>query len=156
VPALPVYMALTSALLAAAVIDLHHKILPDRITLPGIALGLVASATLLPPTVLDALGGAALGGGLYFLIALASRGGMGGGDIKLIAMIGAFLGWQAVLLTTFLAAVVGGAVGIVLMLAFGRGRKHAVPFGPFLAAGAIVCVLWGEPIIHWYLSLGRP
>jgi len=155
-PALPVYMALTSALLAAAVIDLHHKILPDRITLPGIALGLVASATLLPPTVLEALAGAALGGGLYLLIAVASRGGMGGGDVKLIAMIGAFLGWQAVLLTTFLAAVVGASVGLVLMLAFGKGRKYAVPFGPFLAAAAIVCVLWGQPIIAWYLELGRP
>jgi len=87
---------------------------------------------------------------------VASRGGMGGGDIKLIAMIGAFLGWQAVLLTTFLAAVVGGTVGLVLMLAFGKGRKYAVPFGPFLAAAAIVCVLWGQPIIAWYLSLGRP
>lgn len=156
VPALPVYMALTSALLAAAVIDLHHQILPDRITLPGIALGLIASATLLPPSVLDAVAGAALGGGLYLVIAVASRGGMGGGDIKLIAMIGAFLGWQAVLLTTFLAAVVGGLVGLVLMLAFGKGRKHAVPFGPFLAAAAVVCVLWGRPIITWYLSLGRP
>jgi len=156
VAALPVYMVLTSALLAAAVIDLHHRILPDRITLPGIALGLIASATLLPATVVDALAGAALGGGLYFLIAVASRGGMGGGDIKLIAMIGAFLGWQAVLLTTFLATVVGGLVGVVLMFAFRKGRKYAVPFGPFLAAAAIVCVLWGQPIIAWYLGLGKP
>lgn len=155
-PELPVYMALTSALLAATMIDLHHQILPDRITLPGIVLGLLASATLLPSGFLPALAGALLGGGLFFLIALVSRGGMGGGDIKLIAMIGAFLGWQAVLLTTFLAATVGGLVGVVLMLFFGKGRKFAVPFGPFLSAGAVVCLLWGNRMIDWYLSLGRP
>lgn len=154
--ALPVYMVLASALLALAVIDLHHRILPDRITLPGIAVGLLASATLLPAGLVPALLGAALGGGLFLLIALLSRGGMGGGDIKLIAMIGAFLGWQAVLLTTFLAAVVGGLVGLVLMLAFGKGRKYAVPFGPFLSAAALVCLLWGNQMIDWYLRLGRP
>lgn len=155
-PALPVYLALASALLAASVIDLHHKILPDRITLPGIAVGLAASATLLPVGLVQAVVGAGLGAGLFLLIVVASRGGMGGGDVKLIAMIGAFLGWQAVLLTTFLASVVGGLVGLVLMLVAGKGRKHAVPFGPFLAGGAIVCLLWGQPIIAWYLGLGKP
>ena len=81
---------------------------------------------------------------------------MGGGDIKLMAMIGAFLGWQAVLLTTLLASVVGGLVGVVLMAAFGKGRKYAVPFGPFLTAAALVCLLWGDRMIAWYLGLGRP
>jgi len=156
VPELPVYMLLVSALLALTMIDLHHKILPDRITLPGIAVGLAAAATLLPVGIVPALAGAALGGGLFFGIAVVSRGGMGGGDIKLMAMIGAFLGWQAVLLTTLLASVVGGVVGVVLMLAFGKGRKYAVPFGPFLAAGALVCLLWGDRVISWYLGLGRP
>jgi leader peptidase (prepilin peptidase)/N-methyltransferase len=155
-PELPVYMALASALVALAVIDLHHQILPDRITLPGIVVGLLASATLLPAGLLPALAGAALGGGLFFAIAVLSRGGMGGGDVKLIAMIGAFLGWQAVLLTTFLAAVAGGAVGLFLILFFGKGRKYAVPFGPFLSAAALVCLLWGNRMIDWYLSLGRP
>jgi leader peptidase (prepilin peptidase)/N-methyltransferase len=155
-PALPVYLLLVSALLALAVIDLHHQILPDRITLPGIVVGLAASATLLPLGAVPALIGAALGGGLFLTIAVLSRGGMGGGDIKLMAMIGAFLGWQAVLLTTLLASLVGGVVGLVLMLAFGKGRKHAVPFGPFLTAAALVCLLWGDGMIAWYLGLGRP
>lgn len=156
VAALPVYLLLGAALLALAVIDLHHRILPDRITLPGIAVGLAASATLLPSGLVSAVIGAVAGGGLFYLIAVLSRGGMGGGDIKLIAMVGAFLGWQAVLLTTFLASVAGGLVGGVLMLAFGKGRKHAVPFGPFLSLAAIVSLLWGPDMIAWYLGLGRP
>ncbi|MFQ5509216.1 MAG: prepilin peptidase [Leptospirillia bacterium] len=151
-----VYMVLASALLTGAMIDLHHQILPDRITLPGIVLGLIASATLLPQGILPSVIGALAGGGLFFLIAVLSRGGMGGGDIKLIAMIGAFLGWQSVLLTVFLAAVVGGTVGALLMLIAGKGRKHAVPFGPFLSAGAIFCMLWGPEVIDWYMGLSQP
>lgn len=156
VPALPVYLVLGAALLALAVIDLHHRILPDRITLPGIVVGLVASATLLPSGLASAVTGTVAGGGLFYLIAVLSRGGMGGGDIKLIAMIGAFLGWQAVLLTTLLASVAGGVVGGVLMLAFGKGRKYAVPFGPFLSLAAIVSLLWGGDLIAWYVGLARP
>jgi len=154
--ALPVYLALGAALLALTMIDLHHKILPDRITLPGIAIGLLASATLLPSGLVSALIGTVVGGGLFYLIAVLSRGGMGGGDIKLIAMIGAFLGWQAVLLTTLLASVGGSLVGGFLMLTQGKGRKHAVPFGPFLSAAALVCLLWGGEMVDWYLRLAQP
>ncbi|MDH4230085.1 MAG: prepilin peptidase [Nitrospirota bacterium] len=155
-PALPVYLLLASSLLTLTVIDLHHQILPDRITLPGIVVGLVASATLLPVGFVGALSGAVLGAGLYLAIVVLSRGGMGGGDVKLIAMIGAFMGWQAVLLTTVLAATTGSLVGVVLMVAFGKGRKHAVPFGPFLALGALFHLFWGAQVIDWYLGLGRP
>ena len=155
-PELPVYLLLSAALVALTMIDLHHQILPDRITLPGIGVGLLASATMLPHGIVPAAIGAVSGFGLFYLIAFLSRGGMGGGDVKLIAMIGAFLGWQAVLLTTFLAATVGGLVGLVMMAALGKGRKYAVPFGPFLAGGALVCMLWGPELIDWYLGLGRP
>ncbi len=155
-PELPVYLLLASSLLTMSVIDLHHQILPDRITLPGIVVGLVASATLLPSGFFPSLIGVLAGGGLFFAIAVLSRGGMGGGDIKLIAMIGAFLGWQAVLLTTFLAAVVGGMVGVAMLTFFDKDRKHAVPFGPFLSMAAVVCMLWGSRIIDWYLELGAP
>jgi len=154
--ALPVYLALGASLLALTMIDLHHKILPDRITLPGIGIGLLASATLLPTGLMSAAIGAVAGGGLFYLIAVLSRGGMGGGDIKLIAMIGAFLGWQAVLLTTLLASVGGSLVGGFLMLTQGKGRKYAVPFGPFLSAAAIVCLLWGGEMVDWYLRLAQP
>ena len=80
---------------------------------------------------------------------------MGGGDIKLIAMIGAFLGWRYTLLTIFLGALAGAIVGLSLMIFKGKGRKHPVPFGPFLALGAIASLLWGNDIIKWYINLGR-
>ena len=101
-----------------------------------------------------ALIGLFLGGGLFFLVAFLSKGGMGGGDIKLIAMIGAFTGWKAVLLTIFISALAGSAIGIILMLFFGKNRKFPVPFGPFLAVGALCSLFWGEKIIFWYLHLG--
>jgi leader peptidase (prepilin peptidase)/N-methyltransferase len=154
--ALPVYLVLGASLLALTMIDLHHKILPDRITLPGIVVGLIASATLLPSGFLSALIGVLAGGGLFYLIAVLSKGGMGGGDIKLIAMIGAFLGWQAVLLTTLLASVGGALVGGMMMLIQGKGRKYAVPFGPFLSLAAIVSLLWGGDMINWYLGFSQP
>ena len=146
-----IYALFFSALLIVTFVDLHHKIIPDLISLPGIGVGLIASALVLPPTLLDAAAAAALGWGLFYGIALVSRGGMGGGDVKLIAMIGAFLGWKKMLLTILLAALSGSLVGVALMLFFGKGRKYAVPFGPFLSAGAVVSLFWGGTLIHWYL-----
>ena len=78
---------------------------------------------------------------------------MGGGDIKLIAMIGAFLGWQDVLMTIFIGALSGSIVGLFLMLFKGKGRKYPVPFGPFLALGAVISLLWDQEILNWYISL---
>ena len=148
-----VFMLLATALLIASFIDLAHKIIPDVITLPGILAGLLASLLFTPIGIGPALLGVVLGGGLFFLVALLSRGGMGGGDIKLIAMIGAFLGWQAVLVTIFLGACFGALVGGSLMLLKKRGRKDPVPFGPFLALGALVAMVWGQELILWYVHL---
>jgi leader peptidase (prepilin peptidase)/N-methyltransferase len=108
---------------------------------------------LLPITPLASLSGLLTGGILFYLIAVISKGGMGGGDIKLIAMIGAFLGWQGVLFTTFSGALLGSLVGIILMLLGKKGRKDKVPFGPFLSCGAILFILAGDDLIHWYLNL---
>ncbi|MDH4100339.1 MAG: prepilin peptidase [Nitrospirota bacterium] len=146
----PVYLLLLSALIVIAVIDLEHQIIPDRITLPGIPLGLICSTFLLPTGLVDALIGLAAGGGGFYLIAVISRGGMGGGDIKLMAMLGAFLGWKAIIITTLIGSLMGAIVGIFLMAVKGRGRKHAVPFGPFLATGALVALFWGEQLVTWY------
>ncbi len=149
-------LALMAALVAITVIDLDHQIIPDVISVPGIAVGFLAS--LLPGGVgwLPSLLGILVGGGLFFVIILASRGGMGGGDMKLGAMLGAFLGWQLVLLSILLAVLAGGLVAVALLAAGRKGRKDPVPFGPFLALGGAVGLLWGEDLLAWYLGAMLP
>jgi leader peptidase (prepilin peptidase)/N-methyltransferase len=148
-----IHAALTSMLLTVAVIDYDHKIIPNTITLPGIVIGLGLSLWALPITPLASLLGVLLGGIFFYLIALVSRGGMGGGDIKLIAMIGAFLGWQGAFFTILSGALLGSLVGVTLMVLGKKGRKDKVPFGPFLSVGAILFMLLGDDLIHWYLNL---
>jgi len=147
------YALLFSALLTASVIDLYHQIIPDVITIPGIIIGLAASAFILPPGIKSAFFGALLGGGLFFIIAVVSRGGMGGGDIKLIAMIGSFLGLTDVLITIVLSSFIGSVVGILMMVMFGKGRKYKIPFGPFLAIGGIMSLFFKTEILEWYLGM---
>ena len=101
------------------------------------------------------MGGAALGFGLFYAVAVLSRGGMGGGDIKFMAMVGALMGWRAVLLTTFLGSLAGSVLGIFLMAVRGKGRKTKIPFGPFLALGALLTLILGQEIFWWYLRAGR-
>jgi leader peptidase (prepilin peptidase)/N-methyltransferase len=147
------YGLLISALVVVALIDFDHKIIPNTITLPGMAIGFGLSLWALPITPLASLLGILIGGSFFYLIALVSKGGMGGGDIKLIAMIGAFLGWQGVLFTIFSGALLGSLVGVMLMLLGKKGRKDKVPFGPFLSGGSILFILCGDNLIHWYLDL---
>jgi leader peptidase (prepilin peptidase)/N-methyltransferase len=137
-------------------IDLEHQILPNTITLPGIAVGL-GFALLGPPGWRASLLGAVLGGGVLYAIAagyyaVRKEEGLGMGDVKMLAMIGAFLGWQAVLLTLVLASFAGAIIGVA-MIAVQRGSmKYALPFGTFLALGALVAMLAGQPIIDWYVG----
>ncbi len=151
-----VYAIFFSALLTITVIDLYHQIIPDSISLPGIVIGLLAASTVLSTGPKDAVIGLLLGGGLFYAIAILSvvllkKEGMGGGDIKLVAMIGALLGWQKVILVVFLASVIGSIIGIVLIATRLRGRQDPIPFGPFLAMGAIIAVFFGDGIIDWYV-----
>lgn len=146
------YSAFLSSLIVVTFIDLEHQIIPDSITIPGILIGLLLSF-LLPVGIKNSLSGVMLGGGLFYTVALISRGGMGGGDIKLIAMIGAFLGWKEVLLTIFIASLTGSLVGIFLMVFRGKGRRHKIPFGPSLALGSVLSLFRGDDLIEWYLSL---
>jgi leader peptidase (prepilin peptidase) / N-methyltransferase len=148
-----VYAVLTSALVIVAFIDFDHKIIPNTMTLPGMAVGLGLSLGVSPITPPASLIGLISGGAIFYLIALISGGGMGGGDIKLIAMIGAFLGLPGVLFTIFVSALSGSVVGVMLMLLGRKGRKDRVPFGPFLAFGAILYMLVGNDLIQWYLDL---
>lgn len=145
--------ALLFALLMVIVIfiDLDHRIIPNVLTYPALALGLLLAWGDGPRGFLIALL-AALGSGLAFLvIAVLSRGGMGGGDIKLAAVMGAFLGWPTIVAAMFISFTLGGVVGLALLAARLRSRKDPVPFGPFLAAGGIAALFWGEPLIRWYL-----
>jgi leader peptidase (prepilin peptidase) / N-methyltransferase len=141
-----------AALVAITVIDLRHQIIPDAITLPGIVVGLAASLATGRISWVASLGGIVLGGGLFVAIILASRGGMGGGDLKLGAMLGAFLGWQALLVALFVAVMLGGISAVALLISGRVARKDAIPFGPFLAIGGIVALFWGHAIIAWYLG----
>ncbi|MBI3621635.1 MAG: prepilin peptidase [Nitrospirae bacterium] len=157
-PAL-IYAVFFSALVVVTFIDLDIQIIPDVISLPGIVIGLAVSHWL-PQGVISSLIGVAVGGGFFWLVAevgfrMLKQEAMGGGDIKLIAMIGAFLGWQHVMLTIFLASLTGSAVGLVFMLFKGWGRKTPIPFGPFLALGALLALFLGAPIVEWYVGLGR-
>ena len=145
-------LVLLSALIVITAVDLEHQLIPDRITLPGIVAGFAGSVALGRGSWLGFLLGIILGGGVFFLIIVLSGGGMGGGDMKLGAMLGAFLGWKLLLLGLFLAAFLGGAVAAALLAAGRKGRKDPLPFGPFLAFGGAVSLLWGEGIVQWYLS----
>jgi len=145
-------LVLLAALVAITAIDLQHQIIPDVITLPGIVAGFLANLASGRVSWLDSLIGIGVGGGLFLIIILASGGGMGGGDMKLGAMLGAFLGWSVVLVAVFVAVLLGGALAIPLLVTGKRGRKDPIPFGPFLALGGVVGLFWGERLAQWYVS----
>jgi leader peptidase (prepilin peptidase)/N-methyltransferase len=154
------FFAFISGLILITVIDLFHQEIPDVVSLPGIGVGLIGSLILPQISFLQSLSGMLLGGGILFLVAfgyqwLFKREGMGGGDVKLLAMIGAFLGWKAVILTIFLSSLIGSIVGVLIMILKGKNFKYAIPFGPFLSLGAILSLFWGEQIVRWYLTFNR-
>jgi leader peptidase (prepilin peptidase)/N-methyltransferase len=153
-PLMAARLLLVCILIALFGIDLEHQILPNSITLPGIVIGLLFSLVA-PPGWKAALIGALLGAGILYAIAAAYylwRGeeGMGMGDVKMLAMIGAFLGWKAVLVTLVLASFSGAIIGVILMSAQRGGMKFALPFGTFLAIGTLIAMFAGDPLIAWY------
>jgi len=143
---------LLPALIAVTAIDLEHQLIPDAITLPWILVGLLANLVTARISWVEPVTGILLGGGVFLAIILASGGGMGGGDLKLGAMLGAFLGWKALLFALFVAVVLGGVLAIALLASGLRKRKDPIPFGPFLAVGGAMALFWGERVVGWYLS----
>jgi leader peptidase (prepilin peptidase)/N-methyltransferase len=139
-------------LVAITGIDLDRQVIPDVITLPGIAVGFVLNLATQRISWLDSLLGILVGGGIFFVIILISPSGMGGGDLKLGAMMGAFLGWKLGLLAILLGVLSGGLVAVCLLALGRKGRKDAVPFGPFLALGGALSMLWGKSILAWYFA----
>lgn len=148
-----VSFAFVCALIVIAFIDLDHQIIPDVISLPGIPIFFLAAVFVMKLRLLDAFLGFLIGGGCLYGIAfvyelLTKREGMGGGDIKLLAMIGAFLGWQSLLFVLLFSSLLGAVVGIAAMLAKGQDMKYAVPFGPFLSAAAATYIFIGDAVMR--------
>jgi leader peptidase (prepilin peptidase)/N-methyltransferase len=156
-PLLVVRLVFAAMLIALFFIDLEHQLLPDAITLPGIVIGLVASVWLEPGFAASAIG-AAVGAGILLAIRWAWKratgvDGMGLGDVKMLAMVGAMLGWKEVWLVLFVASLTGAVVGVGLA-ALGRGSmKTRLPFGTFLAIAALLASIWGDRVIDWYVGL---
>ena len=144
------------AMIVLFVIDLQHKILPNVITLPGIVAGFLLSEVA-GPGWLSSLIGIAVGAGSLFAIAevyyrVRHEEGLGMGDVKMLGMIGAFLGWKLVLVTLVLSSIAGSIVGVVVLVARRESLKYALPFGTFLAVAAMVAAVAGDSIISWYLQ----
>jgi len=159
-PLLAARLILVLILIVLFGIDLHHQILPNVITLPGIAIGFLFSLVG-PPGWVNSLLGVLLGGGVLYLIAwtyyaVRHEEGLGMGDVKMLAMIGAFLGWKAVLVTLILSSFAGALVGVGIIALSRGGMRLALPFGTFLSLGALAAMLVGEPLVAWYAGFFVP
>lgn len=148
------YFLYFAVLIIITFIDLDHQIIPDVLTLPGIPIFTLAAIFLVGRPWMEALLGVLIGGGVLLAIALGyelitKREGMGGGDIKLLAMIGGFLGWKSLLFVLLFSSLFGAIVGFTLIILKHQDMKYAVPFGPFLAAGVVAYVFWGEEFTRY-------
>ncbi|KQC09062.1 MAG: peptidase A24 [Smithella sp. SDB] len=144
-----VFFIFIAVLVVITFIDLDHQIIPDILTLPGIPIFFVAAVFLAEVHWLEALLGLLIGGGILFLIAvvyelITKREGMGGGDIKLLAMIGGFLGWKSLIFILLFSSFAGAIIGIAAITIKKQDMKYAVPFGPFLSAAVVAYIFWGE------------
>jgi len=149
--------AFISLLLIITFIDLDTYTIPDVLSLPGLVAGFLFSFASTRLSWSDSLLGILLGGGVLYLIAvgyqiLRHQEGLGGGDIKLLGMIGAFVGWPGVVFTILVSSVVGTLVGLPIMWRTRQGMSTMLPFGPFLALGAVVYIFWGDMLIRWYMG----
>ena len=152
------FLAFSAALVIISFIDLQHQIIPDVISLPGILFGLAVSFLFSHITWYDSLIGIIAGGGSLYLIAvvfekLTGKEGMGGGDIKLLAMIGAWMGWKALPFIVLLSSFTGSIIGGVSLLISRQGLRTKIPFGPFLALGALIYIFFGKELKLWYFQL---
>lgn len=146
--------AFTCALIVITFIDLDHQIIPDVITLPGIPIFFLTAIFFMGIPFIEALLGILIGGGCLFAIAflyeiITKREGMGGGDIKLLAMLGAFLGWKSLFFILFVSSLLGAIVGISVMIGRGKDMKYAVPFGPFLSIAAVAYLFVGIDVMNY-------
>jgi len=148
--ALAKYLFLSAVLITATFIDLQHYLIPDSLVITALLGGIVLGTAVADVSLVSALVGAAVTGGFLFLVAVLSGGGMGGGDIKLAFVTGLFLGWPLAPLGLFIGICLGGLLAVVLLAFRIKGRKDPIPFGPFIALGSIIALLWGNGIIGRY------
>jgi len=151
-------LLLTWGLISASLIDLDHQLLPDSITLPLLWLGLFISLFGIFTDTRSSIIGAISGWLALWLVyiifkRITGKEGMGFGDFKLLAALGAWLGWQVLPAIVLLASLVGAMAGITMMVFFNHARSAPIPFGPYLAAAGWIALLWGEDLINYYLSL---
>jgi len=144
---------LSSLLIALTLIDLDHQILPDKLTLSGLGAGLILSFFRPDFSFLSAFLGLVLAGGLLLIIAIISRGGMGGGDIKMMMMVGTFVGPVLAVIAIFLGAAIGLIVSLPGIITGKLQSKSKLPFGPYLALSSLIIWFWGEQLLQWYLNL---
>jgi leader peptidase (prepilin peptidase)/N-methyltransferase len=151
-----VRLAFAWAMIALFVIDYQHQILPNVITVPGMVIGLLANFLAGPGWVASIIGAAVGAGSLYAIAEIYYRvrheEGLGMGDVKMLGMIGAFLGWKLVLLTLVLSSFLGSIIGVFVVVSRKESLKYAMPFGTFLAVGALVASVVGDAILDWYLG----
>jgi len=155
---LAVYAAI---LVVVFVIDLEHSLILNKVIWPALIFAFLVAAlvspswlgSLFPHALLSAAAGAASGFALLFLIALVARGGMGWGDVKFAAFMGAATGFPLVFVALFCGIIIGGVIAVLLLVSGKKGRKQAIPFGPFLTLGTMATLLWGPQILTWYVGL---
>ncbi|MCJ7656251.1 MAG: prepilin peptidase [Candidatus Atribacteria bacterium] len=152
-----IYIILSSALIIIAFVDLNEQIVPDVISLPGTVIGFILSFFVPYISFINSALGVVAGGGIILVIGSAGsiifkKEAMGGGDVKLAAMIGAFLGLRYIVISLFLGFFLGALAGIFLIMSKIKSRKDVVPFGPFIVLGSFITLLWGDKIISWYLG----
>jgi leader peptidase (prepilin peptidase) / N-methyltransferase len=157
------FLLFVSALIVICFIDLNHQIIPDIISIPGIIAGIIATIVLsiisdYQITWYESLIGAVAGGGILYLVAVGfekftGKEGMGGGDIKLLAMIGAWMGWKAIPLIILISSLTGSIIGAAVLLLAGKGLRARIPFGPFLVLGTLVYLFFGREIESYYFGL---
>jgi leader peptidase (prepilin peptidase) / N-methyltransferase len=155
-----IFFIFTAVLIVITFIDLDHQIIPDVLTLPGIPIFFLLAVFVVQVPWLEAIIGLLIGGGVLLAIALVyefitKREGMGGGDIKLLAMIGGFLGWKSLIFVLLVSSLLGAIIGIAAMVIKKQDMKYAVPFGPFLSAAAVAYLFWGDAFMRFLFLRGN-
>lgn len=143
------YLVLSCLLIVATFVDLEKQEIPDELIVIGLVTGLIFNIYDIKTTMLSGIIGFVLGGGIFLVIAMLTNGAMGGGDIKLMGVVGLYLGWRYILLISMLSFVIGGVVSLILIAARIKNRKDYIPFGPFIAIAAMIVFCYGE----WFLRM---